>query len=81
MVNYIDFSNLFFRIFISALVCLAFHLLIGVESILSFLIFFPLLGCFLIILIPAEKKNTYKDYWVTNLRGCFPVFFTFMGKL
>jgi len=39
---------------------LAFHLLVGVESILSFLIVFPLLGCFLIIIIPSEKTTLLK---------------------
>jgi proton-translocating NADH-quinone oxidoreductase chain M len=60
MVNFINLSTLFFRIFLSLSICLAFHLLVGVESILSFLIIFPILGCFLVILIPSEKKTLIK---------------------
>lgn len=60
MVNFINFSNLFLRIFLGFTVCMFFHLILGFESILSFLLFFPLLGCFVIVLLPTENKTLLK---------------------
>nr|YP_009237658.1 NADH dehydrogenase subunit 4 [Trachydiscus minutus]AML60669.1 NADH dehydrogenase subunit 4 [Trachydiscus minutus] len=60
MFTYINFSKLFLRVFLAFGVCLLFHLVLNVNFILSFLIFFPLGGCLLISLISSENKTLLK---------------------
>lgn len=60
MFTYINFSKLFLRIVLGVVICLLFHLILDTHSILSFLIFFPLAGCFLILLLPSENKTSLK---------------------
>lgn len=60
MFTYINFSQLFLRVFLALGVCLLFHLILSVNSLLSFLIFFPLGGCFLILFVPSENKTLLK---------------------
>lgn len=60
MFTYINFSKLFLRVLLAFGVCLLFHLVLSVNSLLSFLIFFPLGGCLLVLLIPSENKTFLK---------------------
>lgn len=60
MVSFLNSSLFFYRIFLSLILCLTFNLLISLESILSFLILFPLFGSFIILWIPSENKLVLK---------------------
>jgi hypothetical protein len=49
-------STLPMRVLISLLIALIYNFVVSTDSILSFLIFFPLLGSFVIAYLPSEKK-------------------------
>lgn len=60
MVNFTNLSISLSRIFFSFLLALVYHFVLDLNSILSLLFFFPLAGSFLLLFIPAEKKNLLK---------------------
>ena len=56
--GYISVLN---RILVSLLIAFLYNYILNINSILSFLIFFPLLGCFVIALIPKDNKTFIKS--------------------
>ena len=54
-------STLIYRISLSLIITLVYNFISTTDSILSFLIFFPLFGSFVIAWIPAEKKTLIKS--------------------
>jgi proton-translocating NADH-quinone oxidoreductase chain M len=60
MVSFANSSVFFYRILLSLALCCAYNLLVSVESILSFLIFFPLIGSLVVAWIPSENKILMK---------------------
>jgi proton-translocating NADH-quinone oxidoreductase chain M len=58
MINYLNFS--YSRIIISFILALTYNFLLNLDSILSLLILLPILGSFLIVLIPSENKTFLK---------------------
>lgn len=61
MLNFLTSSTLFSRIFVGLFIALTYNFVVSTDSILSFLIFFPLFGSFVIALLPAEKKTLIKS--------------------
>lgn len=60
MVSFANSSVFFSRILISLGICIFYNLLVNTDSLLSFLIFFPLVGCFIVAWIPSENKILLK---------------------
>lgn len=61
MVNIGNFSVFLFRILLSVGITFFYHFVFSFESILSLLIFLPLVGAFLIAWIPSEEKVLIKS--------------------
>ena len=61
MVKLFTSTNLFSRILISLSIALIYNFVISIDSILSFLIFFPLFGSFVIAWLPSEQKTLIKS--------------------
>jgi len=66
MVKFLTSSTLFSRILVGLLIALTYNFVVSTDSILSFLIFFPLFGSFVIALLPAEKKTLIKSVALTT---------------
>jgi NADH-quinone oxidoreductase subunit M len=60
MVNFTNLTVSLSRIFFSFFLALVYHFFLDLNSILSLLFFFPLAGSFLLLFVPAEKKNVLK---------------------
>lgn len=61
MVNIAQSSTFFFHLLLSLGVATVYHFFLPMQSILSTLIFLPLLGAFIIAWIPSEKKVILKS--------------------
>lgn len=60
MIQFFPSSVFFYRILISLFITFLYNFVISMDSIISFLIFFPLLGCFIVAWLPSENKIAIK---------------------